>query len=106
MPKSENKQQIWFDRIKACEASGLTQAEFCRDKNLSINTFAYYRSQYLAKLLSVNPNSTPHSFVELHLPPVVLEPFSLSLPNGIKLSLPQNFNDKQLSKLLGVLRSC
>jgi len=106
MPKSEEKQQVWLGHIKACEASGLTQAKFCRDKNLSINTFAYYRSQYLAKQLQASPNPSPHSFVELHLPPVVLEPFSLSLPNGIKLSLPQNFNDKQLSKLLGVLRSC
>ncbi len=106
MPKSTEKQQVWFDHIQACEASGLTQAEFCRDKNLSINTFAYYRSQYLAKPLAANPNSSSHSFVELHLPPVTLEPFSLSLPNGIKLSLPQSFNEKQLSKLLGVLRAC
>jgi hypothetical protein len=104
MIKSEEKQQLWFDYIKACESSGLTQPEFCRKNNLSMNTFAYYRGQYLSKRPSANPS--PPSFVELHLPPVTLEAFSMSLPNGIKLSVPQLFNDRQLVKLIEVLRSC
>lgn len=104
MIKSEDKQQLWFDYIKACEVSGMTQPEFCRKKNLSMNTFAYYRGQYLSKQATANP--LPQPFVELHLPSVTLEAFSLSFPNGIKLCLPQQFNDKQLVKLIEVLRTC
>lgn len=105
MIKSEEQQRMWFGHVKACESSGLTQPEFCRKNNLSMNTFAYYRSQYLAQQKVPNKASSP--FVEIQIPPSIsVEPFSLSFPNGVKLSLPQQFNDRQLVKLIEVLRAC
>jgi hypothetical protein len=105
MIKSEDKQQVWFEHIKSCESSGMTQPEFCRKNNLSMNTFAYYRSQYLSQ--QKVPSKVPSPFVEIQFPSTINdEPFSLSFPNGIKLCLPQQFNDKQLIKLIEVLRIC
>jgi len=105
MIKSEDKQQIWFEHVKACESSELTQPEFCRKHNLSMNTFAYYRSQYLAQQKIPGKASSP--FVEIQFPSSIsADPFSLSFPNGIKLCLPQQFNDRQLVKLIEVLRAC
>ena len=105
MIKSEKKQQIWFEHVKSCESSGLTQPEFCRKNNLSMNTFAYYRSQYLAQQKIPGKASSP--FVEIQFPSSIsADPFSLSFPNGIKLCLPQQFNDRQLVKLIEVLRVC
>lgn len=105
MVKSEDKQQVWFEHVKACESSELTQPEFCRKNNLSMNTFAYYRSQYLAQQKVPSKASSP--FVEIQIPPSTsVEPFSLSFPNGVTLSLPQQFNDRQLVKLIEVLRTC
>ena len=105
MIKSEDKQQAWFEHVKHCESSRLTQPEFCRKNNLSMNTFAYYRSQYLSQ--KKVPSKTSSPFVEIQFPSTMsAEPFSLSFPNGIKLCLPQQFNDGQLVKLIEVLRTC
>ena len=105
MIKIEDKQQIWFEHVKTCESSGLTQPEFCRKNNLSMNTFAYYRSQYLSQQKVPSKASSP--FVEIQFPSTIsAEPFSLRFPNGINLCLPQQFNDKQLVKLIEVLRTC
>lgn len=105
MDNREEKRAAWHDCIRAYEASGLTQTAFCQERNIPLTTFSYHRTQYLAEQKKSCPTS-PKQFIELHLPPVALEPFSLSLPNGIKLSLPQQFNEKQLAKLLEVLRTC
>jgi len=34
--------QRWFDLVKEHKASGLTQAEFCQQKNLSLCRLGYY----------------------------------------------------------------
>lgn len=105
MIKIEDKQQVWFEHVKNCESSGLTQPEFCRKNNLSMNTFAYYRSQYLSQ--QKVSGKACNSFVEIQFPASMnIEPFSLSFANGIKLCLPQQFDDKRLIKLIEVLRTC
>jgi hypothetical protein len=105
MIKIEEKQQVWFEHVKNCESSGLTQPEFCRKNNLSMNTFAYYRGQYLSQ--QKVPAKASNPFVEIQFPGAMnIEPFSLSFPNGIKLCLPQQFDDKRLIKLIEVLRTC
>ena len=104
MIKDEERQQVWFEHIKSCELSGLTQPEFCRQNNLSINTFVYYRGQYLSQQKKSSKASRP--WMEIPALPTSTTSFALSFPNGIKLCLPQQLDTQQLSKLIEVLKAC
>jgi hypothetical protein len=46
------------------------------------------------------------SSVEVYFLPMTLEPFLLNLPNGSRLSLRQQFEEKQLTPMLEDLRLC
>ena len=103
--KEEERQKECLAIMREFESSNQTQPEFCKERNLAFNTFAYYRRQYLAQQKVSSKASSP--FVEIQVPRAMgVEPFSLSFPNGIKLCLPQQFDDRQLSKLIEVLRVC
>jgi len=105
MITKEDRQKECFAIMREFESSHQTQPEFCKERNLAFNTFAYYRRQYLAQQKVSPKASSP--FVEIQVPPKMgVEPFSLSFPNGIKLCLPQQFDDRQLAKLIEVLRVC
>lgn len=104
MSTKEEQKQAWFVIMREFESSGQTQPRFCKERNLSFNSFAYYRSLYRSQQRICKK---PSPFVEIACPsPISAEPFSLSFPNGIKLSLPQQFNDQQLVNLIEVLRTC
>ena len=104
MTRSKENKEKWRRYVREHEASGLTQTTFCKERHLSLNSFSYHRAQYLAEMKESVP-PTP-SFVEVHFPPMTLEPFLLNLPNGMRLSLPQQFDEKRLTQLLEVLRLC
>lgn len=99
---AERKQ--WFKLVSEFEESGLSRAKFCKQKSISLNTFTYYRSLRLKQEKPVKEFKSP--FLELSLPSAPLESFRLSFPNGVNLTLPQQFNDRQLVKLIEVIRTC
>lgn len=53
MNEQSHQQQVntsraqWYVHIEAWEQSGKSQALFCRELNLSLATFSYWRTQYL-----------------------------------------------------------
>ena len=104
MSTKAERQQEWFAIMREFESSGQTQSAFCKEKNLAFNTFIYYRHQYRAQQKVTRNASNP--FIEIQCSSAIsTEPFSLSFPNGIKLCLPQQFNDRQFVKLIEVLRT-
>ena len=105
---TENERTQWMNLVAEQEKSGLAQGVFCRERNLSLNTFVYYRSHYLKRHQKrrCDTKKMVNPFVEISMSPAVLEPFRLSFPQGISLTLPQHFDDQQLAKLLEVLRAC
>ena len=42
-----DKRPFWFRHIEAWQQSGLSQAEYARQHELSLSTFGYYRHCYL-----------------------------------------------------------
>lgn len=38
------KRERWLEEVARWRESGKTQAEYCRERNLSVRTFAYYMS--------------------------------------------------------------
>lgn len=105
---NETKRAQWLSLVEEQERSGLGQKEFCQEKQISLNTFSYYRGQYLKRQQRPEKPSGEKfpPFVELSLPSMPVEPFRLSFPNGISLTLPHHFDHQQLKKLVEVLRVC
>ncbi len=101
---TEAERAQWFSRVQEQEKSELPCNKFCEQNQLSLNTFTYYRSLYLKQRKPVE--AIKSSFVELSITPTLSEPFRLTFPNGISLSLPQVFDQERLMKLMEVLRVC
>lgn len=49
MKKLTPRQQYWLDQIKQWQASGLSQAEFCRSNNLNLHDFYNWKSMLKKK---------------------------------------------------------
>jgi len=75
---STEKAQFWHDHFKAWQASGLTQAAYCRQHDLKLSAFAYWRTR---------ANQRQHKFLPLPSP-VSRETVLLDLPGGIRMELP------------------
>ena len=44
---NEEKYNFWFDHIRACELSGLTQRSYCETHQLHLSQFGYWRHKSL-----------------------------------------------------------
>lgn len=127
-----DRAKYWGRMLAAWEASGLTQAEFCRRRGLKAVTFAWWKRQ-LAGRTARRGRRTPGSrtsggraernpsFVEVALPratvtggstsstsSLVGEPgYEVALPNGASIRLPVSFDVDKASQLIStVARSC
>lgn len=103
----------WKRWIQRWEASGLSQANFCRDHGLKLATFGYWRKKFPAKpgtkpkgrlrLVPVGevdqqPQSTQSSKQELPSQIITVE------VNGATIRLDADFNTEALKRLLSVLK--
>lgn len=106
--KIEDKSQPdWKALIAEQEISGLSQREFCRQRDLVLSQFVYYRHSSRKKDKTINP--------EPSLKPVRLTgnessaisgDIRLSLPNGFQCSFPCTIETNQIRRLVEVLLSC
>lgn len=97
---SEERRRYWRDVVARQRRSGLTVAAFCRQQEVSQAAFYGWRRRLSGER---SGRSTAVSFVPLPLeqagPPRAAE-FSLQLPNGVQVTVPRNFDDAALERLL------
>lgn len=89
---------FWQSHIEAWQSSGLTQAAYCKENDLIIHRFGYWKRKLLDTPL-VTPE--PDGFVTLN-PVVVTSPLVLQLPNQLRIEgiTPDNLHlTKQLAEL-------
>lgn len=101
------RQQYWFDHHKAWEKSGSTQAEYCKNKSISLYTFRSTRTQ-------LNKVSRQSHFVAIPESSIVkaMEPVSttgsgltLCLNSNLKIEIAKDFSSYALVKLIKVLET-
>ncbi len=106
-------QQAWFNHIETWEQSGLAQKQYCNEHDLVYSQFGKYRTIYLEQQKN-SPSITGDIFVEMSVvdqlapeptPSPITTPCDIvaTLPNNIKLSVPQGFDRIHLSALAKVL---
>ena len=104
----KSKRRFWKDHIENWQESGLTQVEYCKDQQLKISTFLYWKAKLAKQRLSkpllpvsiksevtANTRSFPSGI-------------SLSVKDRYTIELEIGFNPDTLHQLLDFLeaRSC
>lgn len=99
--EKESRYEKWQELIKEQESSGLSQTQFCKERNISSAQLGYYRSVLKPKQTQIG------SFT-----PVVIKQASsskdihITLPNGFQCIFPSDLTASQIRGWITVLLSC
>lgn len=94
--KSEKLQEEMFRLCHEYETSGKKREVFCREKDISLSRFAYWRSRYLAKEKQDEEGFVP-------ITPQVESGIDIYFPNGVRISLPPGSPVSDLKTLIGLV---
>ena len=101
--KNEVKLAQWTEMVKSRNESGLTVTDWCKQNGINLKTY-YYRLKRLRQ--AVCNEIEQHDIVHIESPTgteIAAEKIELSV-GDVKISLPDNFNEDTLRRLIGVLR--
>ena len=91
------------------DASGLTVAEFARQRGISADRLYWARRQARAAAKKRGEPATTREFTEVvvsDLPSPAAASIELRLPTGIAIGVSADFDEVTLRRLLGVLTPC
>tara|TARA_R110000868_G_scaffold40766_1_gene140335 strand:- start:577 stop:900 length:324 start_codon:yes stop_codon:yes gene_type:complete len=104
-PNQSQKREQWKNLVEAQQASDLSQKEFCRQHNLVLSQFVYYRSQ-----LKITPTATESSFTPVKVTTnssvTSSTDIKLVLPNGFQCVFSSGIEASQVKRLVEALLSC
>ena len=90
------KQKYWQRHIEQCSQSRLSQAAYCREHNLKIKSFTYFKSRLKKNL--------PVQFVQVPVEPVRVPSFlKLNIGSGFQVEIPDGFSPITLTQVLQVI---
>lgn len=101
--EQKDRLENWKILIEEQEKSGLSQASFCKQKNISVAQFGYYRALHkprqrekmLGSFASVKINQSSSE-----------KEIRLNLPNGFQCAFSSGVDAAQIKKLVEALLSC
>lgn len=101
----QNRHEKWKAIFAEYEKSNLSQVVFCKQQNLSLAQFGYYRS--LLKQKTVKKIKSAGTFSSVKISTLSnTEEIRLTLPNGFQCAFPCNLNKIQIKGLLEILLAC
>ena len=101
--KKKIKLAQWAEMVRQRNESGLTVTEWCKQNGINIKTY-YYRLKRVRQ--AVCNEIEQHEIVPVEPiagTEITAEKIELSV-GDVKISLPDDFNESTLKRLLGVLR--
>lgn len=104
--RRDELRRAWQGLIGEQRRSRLSVAEFCREHEVSPQTFYNWRRR-----LANSDDQQPHdvSFVPVTMPVAASasdSSFVLQLPNGVHITVPSRFDETSLARLLQVAKAC
>ena len=88
----------WEAQIRACQESGKTVKEWCRDNEIPVGT-------YYARLRRVRETAITEE--QRVFPLTAEQPAGIRIKaGGIDISLPEGASPEQLAAVIGALKSC
>ena len=101
--KKEIKLAQWAEMVRSRNESGLTVTDWCKENEINLKTY-YYRLKRMRQ--AVCNEIEQHDIVPVEPnvgPGTAAEKIELSV-GDVKISLPDDFNEDTLKRLLGVLK--
>ena len=96
----------WKALVAEQESSGLSQLEFCRQRNLVSSKFGYYRS-VIKSQEKVNSNQKLFESVQIKKPAQnAMSEIKIILPNGFQCFIPMHVDALHVKRLMEALLSC
>jgi len=95
---SKQKRQYWQTHNAACMKSGLTRTAYCKQNNLNVKTFAYWRHRLDTEAVPVTLVQVPRLGGQQSSPAVRL------VVNGCGIEVADGFNAATLAEVVCVLR--
>ncbi len=98
---SQQRRRFWENHLREWQASGLSQAGYCRKQGLSGKSFVYWKKRLGAASVSVSLVEVPR----VQASPVlsVCRPLRLMLGNRYGIEIERGFDEETLDRLLRVL---
>ena|SRR3990167_6088788 len=96
----------WKELVIAQEKSGLSQTKFCKQQDLVLSKFGYYRS-VIKSQDKINTNQKLFSAVQIKRPELnTSTEIKIILPNGFQCFIPSVMDALQLKRIMEALLSC
>ena len=97
--KNEERARFWRAHIEQWAETGLSQKEYCRQKNLRPNRFTYWKIKFSKK-------NQPMELVQVPLPIHHLRPagLKLNIGQGLQVEIPDGFKKETLEQVLLALK--
>lgn len=94
----EEHKKKWFAIFQDWENSGISQEKYCNEKGIPKSTFGYWRKKLKGSFASEG---------ELVRIPLIVSnktEFELSVPGGLQLKIPDDYEKESLQRLIRDLR--
>ena len=101
--RNREKRREWKSRINAWKSSGLTQVEYCRQKELSKCQFTYWKCKLDKKEVPVKFISIPGESVQSQIPRNTQAPIKLIIDSRYQIEIGDGFSPGTLSALICTL---
>lgn len=105
--RQSNNRRHWQTHVKACQESGLTRAEYCRQHNISCRALAYWHKKMGSPKFKESilvPVSLGRGKSENFIAPDQAD-LKIIMPGNMKIEIGENFSPVSLLRLLAVLEN-
>lgn len=104
--EKDDRYAAWKELVADHEKSGLSQTEFCKQHNLILSKFGYYRS-VIKSQNKVITNQKLFSSVQIKKSELnTSAEIKIILPNGFQCFIPCVMDSLQLKRVMEALLSC
>ena len=107
--KKTDRAAYWRKHISQWSKSGLTQAEYCRRKEVSAAAFQWWKGELRRKSKAKKKPSTSMQFVEVHgVSPAHVghgETYEVVLSRGRAIRVSSDFDSDVLKRLIAAVES-
>ena len=101
--RNREKQRVWTNHINAWKSSGLSQVEYCRQKDLSRCRFTYWKCKLEKKADPVTFVPIPGKSFRSQIPHNNQVPIKLIIDRGYQIEIGDGFSPDTLSSLIRTL---
>ena len=97
----------WLELVEKQEQSGLSQTEYCKQHNITLPQFSYYRGLLKSRGKILPQKIKAFTPIKINkIEPNTSSDIRIVLPNGFQCFIPCSVDTHHVKRLMEVLLSC